>query len=240
MLHDLQPRVMPAEVGIVGARDVMPLGDDMAESGLRPEPRAGRDGMRYVRRETPLVSSRTHLTGRCANDLFCMAAIRKDDVVVLPGNPFLCPSCQKPLVPLGGKAAGPRLSRKRHAMPLVTDGAFLRGRCLNRKCSVARRENDICVRLGNVFVCPECSRPLSARPDIGKRVLTPLVCSIGAGLLLLGTSAAVVAMQTGNQPPPQATLSTAAYVPDGLAAPKSMTAYLTPRPTHPHTRRRQG
>jgi hypothetical protein len=151
---------------------------------------------RYMRREVPLVSADSHLSGCCTNDMFCMEAIRKTAVLVAPGNPFVCPACQKPLAAKGAAKGGLTKVKSGHGrtdqIPLVTDGPVLKARCVNvRRCTVARRKADIYVRVGNIFVCPECSKPLST----GVR---PALKPVQRNNFVLGTCAAVALLAGSN------------------------------------------
>ncbi len=124
-------------------------------------------GVPAFRRQVPVVSSVGHLTGRCTNDMFCHEAIRKADVLVAPGSPFLCPACQKPLKARDWATRNGRKVRPGQGnVPLLNNGALLKGRCDNRRrCDVARERQAVFVRVGNVFVCPKCSKPLSMATD---------------------------------------------------------------------------
>jgi hypothetical protein len=143
------------------------LGLSARETGVGIGVEPGFGGVPAMRRQVPVVSSTSHLTGRCTNDLFCHEAIRKADVVVAPGSPFVCPACQKPLKARDWATRRGQSVRAGHGkVPLLNEGALLKGRCDNtRRCDVARERQAVFVRVGNVFVCPKCSKPLSMATD---------------------------------------------------------------------------
>jgi phosphate transport system substrate-binding protein len=114
--------------------------------------------------------------------------------------------------------------------------AFTRGRCTNFDyCSVAESRRDIEVPVGELFICPECGKPLKI-PDASRGGSALVPALVGVAVLLAAGGAVFLALRMGaptSSPPQMARIATPAPAPAPASPAAAIVVPPPPRPVAP-------